>query len=87
MASSQTCSRLNKRQQGQHPQRLLGIVDTILVPFGYYFTKIYVVGGTIGAVRLHSPSIANFRVKGFCVTFDQSEQKCRFKFVAADLED
>ena len=25
--------------QGQHPQRLLGIVDTILVSFGYYSIK------------------------------------------------
>ena len=24
---------------GQHPQRLLGIVETILVSFGYYFIK------------------------------------------------
>ena len=25
--------------QGQHPQRLLGIVEAILVSFGYYFVK------------------------------------------------
>ena len=50
--------------QGQHPQRLLGIVEAILVSFGYYFLKTEVVGGTIGAVRLYPPSITNFRVKG-----------------------
>ena len=53
-----------KGHQGQHPQRLLGIFDTLLVSFGYYFIKKEVVGCTIGAVRLHPLSIANFRVKG-----------------------
>ena len=36
----QADQRVPQGHQGQHPQRLLGIVETILVSFGYYFIKI-----------------------------------------------
>ena len=36
-----------KGHQGQHSKRLLGIVETILVSFGYYFIKTYEVGARL----------------------------------------